>query len=238
MPKAIIIGATSGIGWALAQDLARQGYTLGLAGRRLEKLRSLQQSLPRATRIQPLDVRKPQAAIPQFKRLIRALGGLDLLVISAGISRREASWPEELEIIATNVQGFAALARAGFDHFCSQGHGHLAALSSISAIRGRAENVAYAASKAFVSNYLQGLRQQAFRRGLPITVTEVLAGWVDTPLIRRSGARRFWVAPVAVASRQIAAALAAKRSRVYVTRRWALIAWFLKWVPDWWHQRL
>jgi short-subunit dehydrogenase len=238
MPKAIIIGATSGIGQALAQDLSGQGYTLGLAGRRLERLQSLKHSLPRATRIQTLDVRRPQTALPAFKRLIRALGGLDLLVISAGISRREASWPEELEIIATNVQGFAALARAGFDYFCSQGHGHLAGLSSISAIRGRAENTAYAASKAFVSNYLQGLRQQAFRRSLPITVTEILAGWVDTPLIRRSGAKRFWVTPVAVASRQIAAALAAKKSRAYITRRWGLIAWFLRWIPDGWHKRL
>ncbi|MEW6517273.1 MAG: SDR family NAD(P)-dependent oxidoreductase [candidate division FCPU426 bacterium] len=238
MPKAIIIGATSGIGWALAHDLARQGYSLGLAGRRLERLRSLQHSLPRTTRIQPLDVRRPQAALLSFKRLIRALGGLDLLVLSAGISRRQASWPEELEIIATNVQGFAAMARAGFDYFCSQGHGHLAGLSSISAIRGRGENVAYSASKAFVSNYLQGLRQQAFRRQLPITVTEILAGWVNTPLIRGSGSKRFWVAPVETASRQIASALAAKKSRVYVTRRWALIGWFLRLIPDWLHQRL
>lgn len=238
MPKAIIIGATSGIGWALAQELSRRGFALGLAGRRLERLRSLQHSLPRTTRIQVLDVRRPQAALLQFKRLIRALDGLDLLVLSAGISRREASWPEELEIIATNVQGFAVLARAGFDFFCSQGRGHLAAMSSISAIRGRAENVAYAASKAFVSNYLQGLRQLAFRRELPITITEILAGWVDTPLIRRSGAKRFWVAPVETAGRQIAAALAAKKARAYITRRWALIAWFLRWIPDWWHQRL
>lgn len=238
MPKAIIVGATSGIGEALAELLSPAGYTLGLTGRRQDRLLDLQTRLPNKTLIQTMDVKKHEQAIPQLKQLIQDLGGLDLLILSAGISHRMASWEQEQDILLTNVTGFAALARAGYDYFLQARGGHLVGISSISALRGRGENVAYAASKAFESNYLQGLRQKAARRGVDMTVTEILAGWVDTPLIRGSQGKRFWVAPVNQAARQIVQAIRKKKSHVYVTRRWWLIAWFLKMIPDGWHKRM
>jgi short-subunit dehydrogenase len=97
----------------------------------------------------------------------------------------------------------------------------------------------YSASKAYVSNYLQGLRQRAFRLGLgkTICITEIVPGFVDTPLIQGKPGR-FWVAPVEKAARQICHALWRRRRLVYITRRWRLMAWFLKLVPPAWHERL
>ncbi|MBN1596336.1 SDR family NAD(P)-dependent oxidoreductase, partial [candidate division FCPU426 bacterium] len=163
MPKAVIIGATSGIGWALAAELSRRGWELGVSGRRQQRLQRLQAGLSTRVLAKPMDVRRTPQAVRILQQLIRGLGGMDLLVICAAISHRKATWRQEEDILATNVKGFAALARAGFEYFYQHGRGHLAGISSISGLRGRAENIAYSATKAFVSNYLQGLRQKAAR---------------------------------------------------------------------------
>lgn len=218
--------------------MADHQWVLGLAGRRREKLEQLRQSLKTQIFIQPMDVMQTATARDQLQNLITAMGGMDLLIISAGISRRGASPQQEEEIIQTNINGFTALARSGFEFFTTQKSGHLVGISSISALRGRGENLAYAASKAYASNYLQGLRQKAFRAKMAITVTDVLAGWVDTPLIRGGSSRHFWVAPVNKACCQIFQAIQRKKSTVYITRRWRLLGWFLTLIPDWLHKRL
>jgi short-subunit dehydrogenase len=238
MPKAIIIGATSGLGLALAEQLAQKQWTLGLTGRRTERLDALKSSLKTTTHIQTMDVSQPATAIAQLEDLIQRMGGLDLLIISAGISHRNANWEQESAIIQINALGFAAMAHTGFSFFMQQGFGHIVGISSISAIRGRAENISYSATKAFVSNYLQGLRQKAMRSKKNITITDILAGWVNTPLIRGGGSKRFWVATVDLAASQIITAIQKKKSRAYVIRRWKIIAWFLTLIPDWWHKRL
>lgn len=88
---------------------------------------------------------------------------------------------------------------------------------------------AYSASKAFVSNYLQGIRYRFNKLKLPIYVTDVQPGFVDTPM---AAGNRFWIASTETAARQIVAAIHRRRKRVYVTRRWRLIAWLMKIVPD------
>jgi short-subunit dehydrogenase len=236
MPKAIIVGATSGIGEALARELVKQGFEVGLAGRRQERLSELQTALGPACRIQAMDVRRPGEAIQNLQELLGQMGRVELIVVSAGISPRNPDWQLEEEIIRTNCIGFAAIARSAFDYFGQQGGGHLAGISSISALRGRGDAVVYSATKAFVSNYLQGLRQKAGRMKLAIAVTDIIPGFVDTPLIR--GKKQFWVAPADKAGRQIAAALRKKKYRAYITKRWRLIAWFQQIVPDWLHKRM
>jgi len=238
MPNAIIVGATSGIGKALAENLAQQGWTLGITGRRIERLLELKQTLATPTYIQAMDVSQTHQARQQLQQLIHTMGGMDLLVISAGISHQNANWEQEAEIININVMGFAAVAKTGFEYFCKKTSGHLVGISSISAIRGRGENIAYAASKAFASNYLQGLRQKATRMKLNITVTEILPGWVNTPLIRGTNSKRFWIAPVEKAAQQIVHAIKKRKSRAYITKRWQLIAWFLTVIPDSFHRRI
>jgi short-subunit dehydrogenase len=100
----------------------------------------------------------------------------------------------------------------------------------LAALRGIGAAPAYAASKAFVSNYLQGVGYRFKKLRLPVVVTDVQPGFVDTRMAKAD--RPFWVASPQTAARQIVAAIRGRRQRVYVTRRWRLIAWLLRVLPD------
>lgn len=235
MPKAIIIGATSGIGQGLAERLVQAGYQVGLTGRRQERLLQLQQSLN--AHIQVMDVSQVEQAREQLQVLISDMGGMDLLVINAGISFRHATWEQESAILQTNVLGFAALAQAGMTYFLNRGAGHLVGISSIAGIRGRRNSISYSASKSFVSTYLQGCRQLAVHKNKQVAVTDIIPGFIATDLIQGHD-ELFWVAPLDKAIEQMMTAIKKKKSRAYITKRWRLIAWLLTFIPDWLHSNM
>lgn len=230
--RAIIIGASSGIGRALASVLAKHGYRLGLAARRLPLLLSLQQELGGQTIVRQMDVSNPDTAIAQFSALIEELGGVDLVVISAGTGflNPDLAWELERQTIAVNVAGFTALADETIRYFLQAGQGHLVGISSLAALRGNGLAPAYNASKAYLSNYLQGLRYQVASRGLPIVITDIQPGFVDTRMAQ--GATLFWVASTEKAAEQIYQAIRQKRKQAYITKRWRLFAWLLRLAPD------
>jgi len=232
MKRAIIIGATSGIGRALAKQLANEGYALGLTGRRGELLDSLRAELPGATvHTQVLDVARDADAMAALRDLIARMEGLDLCIISAGVGflNTDLDWDKESDTIGINVHGFAAMANVALRHFILHRKGHLVGISSVAALRGSGAAPAYNASKAFVSNYLDGLRQKVRHLKLPIAVTDVRPGFVATAMAQGSGL--FWVASPEKAAKQIAHAIRLRKRRVYVTRRWALIAALLRLMP-------
>ena len=226
--KAIIVGASSGIGRELARILAREGYALGLAARREHLLQELARELPVPVYIRVMDICNVDDARGGMTGLISKMEGADLVIISAGTGflNPELDVGMELETVATNVQGFVAVANVAFRHFQTQGSGHLVGISSIAALRGSAEAPAYNASKAFVSNYLQGLAVKAKKSGLPITITDIQPGLVDTAMAK--GDRLFWVMPVAKAAAQIYQAIRRRKPHAYATRRWGLLARLLK----------
>lgn len=236
--KAIIVGASSGIGRELALVLDRAGYTLGLIARRQELLQSLQAELSTPAIVCPQDISDSETTRHALAKLIDDLNGVDLIVISAGIGHINPELVIELELqtIATNVIGLTLIADMAYHHFAARGTGHLLALSSVAAIRGNPAAPAYNASKAYVSNYLDGLRLKAAKAHLPITVTEIRPGFVATVMAQGEGL--FWVASVERAADQIYHAIQHKRSRAYVTKRWRLIGWLLKILPDALYQRL
>ena len=131
-----------------------------------------------------------------------------------------------------NVAGFTAIAVAAMRHFEARRGGHLVGLSSLAALHGHGDAPAYGASKAYVSRYLQALRHRVAARKLAIVITEIRAGFVDTAMAKGDGL--FWVAPVETAARQILVAIRRKRPIAYVTRRWRLVAWLLRILPDSW----
>ncbi len=234
MPKAIIVGASSGIGRALAMEFSRQGYALGLCARRVALLESLKQKLPGTAHIAALDVDQPEQALAQLKALIATLGGMDVIVLNAGISLpSNLKWEIESQIIKTNVSGFVALAEAAFDYFKEEhgGQGQLVGISSIASLRGARRSPAYNASKAFISRYMEGLRHVAAREGLKIMITDIRPGFVDTDMIKDLP-YTFWVVPVAKAARQIYQAIHHKRRTAYVSKRWNLVAWALRVMPE------
>ena len=225
--KAIVIGASSGMGRELAKLLSADGYTVGVMARRIDLLHELRSDIGQGVHVKAVDVAETATAMASFKDFIDEMGGVDLVVISAGTGElnRNLEWRLESEIIRTNVEGFAALANVAIHHFIKQRSGHLVGISSIAALRGGRISPAYNASKAFDSNYLEGLRQKVARQRLPITVTDIKPGFVKTAMSKGEGL--FWIASPEKAARQIFAAIKRKESVAYVTRRWRLIAWFL-----------
>jgi short-subunit dehydrogenase len=228
--NAIIIGASSGIGEALARLLARVGYRVGMCARRGELLTALQSELP-GSAVRQMDVGKPDEAIELFRELVEEMGGADMVVISAGTGfiNPELEWLKEKTTIDVNVVGFCALAGAAVKYFIGRGQGHLVGISSVAALFGSHHAPAYNASKAFVSNYLEGLRGKVRTLRLPVTITDIRPGFVDTAMAQ--GAFIFWAASPEKAARQIYEAIRKKRACAYVTRRWRLLAWLVKIAP-------
>ena len=230
MKKAIIVGATSGIGRELTMVLAHNGYIVGVTGRRLHLLEELKCELGENVFIQAFDVSHANAS-NDLQSLIDSMAGVELIIISAGTGSIDPSlpWNKEKETIETNVLGFTAMANVAWHHFKEKGKGHLVGISSIAAIRG-GDAPAYNASKAFVSNYLQGLRYIAVKSSLPITITDIQPGFVDTKMAQGEGL--FWVSSPQKAAAQIYRAIKKKKKHAYVTKRWRLIGWVLKLMPD------
>mgnify|MGYP005726094015 CR=1 FL=1 len=238
MKKAIIIGASSGIGKALTIVLAENGYEVGLTARRKELLQALQSELLTKSYIRQMDVAQTEEARAVFQDLIAEMQDVDLVVINAGIgSSGKIEWERSKQIIEVNALGFAAIANAAMDYFIERGRGHIAGISSIAGIKGLGRYNAYSASKAFISNYMQGMRQQAVRKNLAITITDVKPGFVATPMTENNQAM-FWVAPVEKAAQQIYTAIQKRKNHVYVTKRWRLVGWLLKILPEWVYLRI
>lgn len=238
MKKAIVIGATSGIGKELAKVLAEDNYAVGLAARRIDFLSQLQQEIPSPAFIKRIDVTQTEEAMNLLDELIKEMGGLDLIIISSGVGfiNPDLDCKEEIETINTNVSGFAAIANVAFRYFYKQGSGHIVGISSIAALRGGSDAPAYNASKAFVSNYLEGLRRKAAKSSIPINITDIKPGYVDTAMAKGDG--KFWVASPEKAARQIYKAIRLKKKNAYITKRWRIIAWLLKTMPDWIYTKL
>lgn len=238
MKKAIIIGASSGIGRELAKVLSQNGYAVGLTGRRVELLIALQSELSTESYVKAMDVSQTDEAIKQLTELIRDMNGVELVVISAGVGfiNSEFEWEKEKTTLETNVLGFAAMANVAVRHFLERRAGHLVGISSIAALRGAADAPAYNASKAFVSNYLEGLQNKCAKLKLPIVVTDVKPGLVDTAMAQ--GENLFWVAPPEKAAKQIYNAIKARRTHVYVTKRWRTVGLLLKLVPSYIYNKM
>lgn len=242
MQTVIIIGASSGIGRALALDFARAGYAVGITARRGELLQNLAVEIETQggkAFIQKMDIADTQVAMRLLEDLIEQMNGADIIVINAGIGENSSklSWEKETRTIGVNVSGFAAMANVAMHHFLDRRKGHLVGISSLAGERGNRIAPAYAASKAFVSNYLQGLRNYAVKNDAHITVTDIKPGFVKTPMTAKND-RMFWAASAEKAARQIFMAIHHKRSLVYVTKRWRLVAWLLRTLPDWLYNRV
>lgn len=228
---AMIIGASSGIGAALACELSRLGWRLAIAARRLDALEKIAGACSPGTLVRRLDLTESEKSVAIVETLFQELGTVDLFIISAGtgnINPELESSPDK-DTLLVNVIGFACLAQAAMRCFFRQGYGHLVGITSIAALRGSGSSTAYSASKAFESVYLDGLRDNAGKRNLPIHVTEVQPGFVDTDMMKTD--RPFWVATPELAARQIMRAVERRAKHGYITRRWALIAWLLKLLP-------
>lgn len=231
MKKAIVIGASSGIGKAIAILLAKNNYSVGIAGRRKVLLEEVSGRQPGSYFIELIDVTNLDNLVQNLDALKNKLGGLDLLIFCSGIGdlNDQLDFDIEQQTIATNVSGFTCVADWAFNQFKNQQTGHLVAITSVGGLRGSRHAPAYNASKAYQINYLEGLRQKAVQLHSKIIITDVRPGFVDTAMAKGEGL--FWVSSVEKAAQQIFCAIKRKRKIVYVTKRWKLIGSILKRIP-------
>ena len=177
--KAIVIGASSGIGQEVAKILIEKGWTVGVAARRTELLQNFG-----ATAVERIDVTTDEAT-EALRRLIDKLGGMDLFFYASGIGKQNRELVEDIELatVQTNGMGFTRMIGEAYRYFAKQGCGHIAAITSIAGTKGLGPAPSYSATKAMQNVYLHALEQQANSRGLNIHFTDIRPGFVDTALL-------------------------------------------------------
>ena len=232
MKKAIIIGATSGIGKALAKTLINDNYKVGIIGRRTNLLDELKSESPENYCIKTLDVTDTEKTAETIEKLVAELGGLDLLVISSGTGdiNKSLDFKIEKRTIDVNVTGFTCIADWAFNFFEKQKYGHLVVITSIAGLRGEWGAPSYNATKAYQINYTEALRKKAKKTKMQIFVTDIRPGFVDTDMAKDEGL--FWVASVDKAVRQIYNAIKKRKKVKYITKRWSFAAMILKLLPN------
>lgn len=242
---AIIVGASSGIGAALAHELIGHGYSVALVARREEELAKLSGELSRDTPdgivalSYPHDVTDYAKTPLLFQTITADLQGLNLIVYTA--ASQPAMTPEEYNfeknsaMVDVNLKGAMAWLDLAAERFERAGTGHIVGISSIAADRGRRLSPAYNASKAGLDTYLEGLRNRVSRSG--VTVTTIRPGFVDTRLLENA-ARTFWVISPDDAARQIYRTIQKKKQTVYLPKRWRFVGLVIKSIPSLLFRRL
>ncbi|MEX0906429.1 MAG: SDR family NAD(P)-dependent oxidoreductase [Balneolaceae bacterium] len=235
----IIVGATSGIGEALAEIAIQQGYIVGGTGRRVARLKALRKKLGEHFHFCGMDVTKKEQSGKKLLSLAEEMGGMDICVLNSGISNFPSASVIAMEqkVVDVNVNGFIQLFGTAFQYFRKQGKGQIVGISSIAALYGFSRAAPYNASKAFISTYMQAYRQRCNKLKEDIVITDVKPGFVKSEMTE--GKRgMFWVAQTDKAAKQILTDIEKRKSYSYITRRWRLVAWLLKLTPNWIIDRL
>lgn len=237
MKRAIIIGATSGIGYEVAKRLLLQGWKIGVAGRRQEALDAFRDTAPDRIEVQALDVTSKDAP-EKLQCLIEKLGGMNLFLLSSGIGHQNMDLQPEIEIATTqtNVVGFTLMVTAAFGYFKGQGGGHLAVISSIAGTKGLGAAPAYSATKRYQNTYIDALAQLSRMQKLNICFTDIRPGFVATDLLK-DGSYPLLMKTATVGDK-IVKALNRKQRVAIIDGRYALLVFFWQMIPRWLWERL
>ena len=235
--RAIVVGASSGIGAAIARALADEGCRVALVARRAAELDAVARDIGGLSYVHDVTAFAEVPALLQ--RMVRDLGGLDLVVYSAGVmptvAPDEYDFAKDKAIIDVNLLGAVAWLNEVARRFERAGAGTIVGLSSVAGDRGRRGNPAYCASKAALDTYLESLRNRIGRRG--VIVVAAKPGPVATPMT--AGMTRLpLLIPAADAAAQILAAAARRTRWAYVPRVWRPIMFVIRHIPSPFFQRL
>ena len=236
LQRVIVVGASSGIGEALARRLASEGAQVALVARRqveLERVAGEIRASGGKAEIFVHDATDYDAAPALFDRIAEALGGVDTLVYAAGVMFKlaEGEWNfhHDRETVEVNLLGAMAWCNPAGARFQAQRSGMIIGISSIAGERGRRAAPAYCTSKAAFTTYLEALRNRLTRYG--VRVLTIKPGYVDTAMIKGLPGL-FWVISAdQAAARTLALARAGAQSG-FVPARWSLVAFLLRLIPS------
>lgn len=237
MPKSILItGASSGIGRTLAFEFSRRGYALGLSARRLELLKSLRDELGRETQvaIAKLDVADLERVPEVLHKLADQLGGVQIVIANAGVGERsypgEGTFHLDSKVIEINVLGAMATIDAGTEILKKEGGGQIVGISSVAGFRGLSTTPAYSASKAALSTYMEGIRNNLKQHKIAVTVLN--PGFIDTPINTHRKSRPFLIS--AEKGARLMADMIEKKvwSSTVPVWPWALITKLMRLLPE------
>jgi short-subunit dehydrogenase len=235
---AVITGASSGIGWALARELAAQHCRVGLVARRQDRLDALAAEIRAGggtAECAAADVADRSCTVAAIHALRDQLGPIDLLVANAGVGAPTLLEPLNIEqvehMFRINVLGMVYSFEAVLPAMLQRGWGHLAGVSSLAAYKGLPGESAYCASKAAVNSYLEGLRIQLRDRG--VTVTTICPGFIKTPMTDVNDFKMPWLLQPEEAARRIVRALGRRRKVYNFPWQTTLLMKATRWLPDW-----
>ena len=236
--KAIIVGASSGIGLEVAKRLLSDGWNLGIAARREEPLQALKATAPERIEIMTIDVTKSDAE-ERLLSLIDQLGGMDLYFHASGIGKQNRTLEPDIELstMETNAVGFTRMIGTAYRYFAKKGEGHIAAITSIAGTKGLGPAPAYSATKALQATYLQALEQQAHQSRLNISITDIRPGFVDTALLSGTFKYPMLMKPETVA-RDIVSSIISKRHIRVIDARYRVMTFFWRIIPNWIWRRM
>jgi hypothetical protein len=239
-----ITGASSGIGRALALELAGRGYDLFLTARRLEELERLRTEIAafapaRRVEVRALDVTDDADVAAAVAEAAEKLGRCDVVVANAGLGSSgpvgEGRMARDRQVIETNLIGAMATVDAAVTQFRRQGGGQIVGMASVAGARGLPGSGSYSASKAGLAVYLDSVRAETHRE--PIDVTTIAPGYIDTPINQDMKSRPFVID--AEKGARIMADLIERGARYSTVPRfpWTLVTPLLRVIPTSWLAR-
>jgi short-subunit dehydrogenase len=241
-----VIGASDGIGAALAQRLAREGYTLALLARRKDKLEAVCTGINQAAgdaraRAYVHDVADHEGAPDLLRRIVAELGGLDLVVFVAGVNYPPGgidkyNFENDRRMIEINLIGAMAWLSPVAEMFQAANAGQIVGVSSVAGDRGRVGNPGYNTSKAGLSTYLEALRNRLTRHG--VNVLTVKPGFVETEMVKAAQGPTPFMIPVEKAVDDIWRAMQKRRQIIYTPGLWRWIMLAIRHTPSFIFRRL
>ncbi|MBX7245186.1 MAG: SDR family NAD(P)-dependent oxidoreductase [Candidatus Sumerlaeaceae bacterium] len=235
---AVVVGASSGIGAAVAVRLGRAGYRVALVARREEELKRLAGEINQRAGEERAFVFAHDAShfdeVPTlFDRIAETLGGMTMLVYAAGVMPKvepeEYNFAKDRQMVEVNLLGMMAWGNAAAELFARLQSGVIVGVGSIAGDRGRKGQPGYNTSKGAQAIYLESLRNRLASKN--VRVVTIKPGYVDTAMVRGMG-NLLWMISADEAGRRIVAAAETARGTVYVPRRWRFVSLILTHIPS------
>jgi short-subunit dehydrogenase len=234
LSKVVVVGASSGIGEAIARQLAQSGADVAIVARRQSELERLAGERPGKLRPYAHDVANVDEVPELFERIERELGGIDGLIYAAGVMPKleesEYAFEKDRVMVTVNLLGAMAWMNQAAARFEAARNGTILGISSIAGERGRRGNPAYCATKGALSTYLESLRNRCSRYG--VNVVTIKPGFVDTAMTRGMKGLFWLISAEKAAKTALALARKGNSSAAFVPSRWALVAFIVRNLPS------